>query len=74
MESASKLSALAQPFGVGDAIKSWFGLFNLLLEEHQIIVTENLHALTFSDISKIPRFTSTSAPANYIFAFNYFRF
>ena len=51
MESASKLSALAQPFGVGDALKSWFGLFNLFLEAHQIIVTENLHALTFSDIA-----------------------
>ena len=25
MESASKLFVLAQPFGVGDAIKSWFG-------------------------------------------------
>jgi hypothetical protein len=51
MESALKLSVLAQPFGVGDALKSWFGLFNLFLEAHQIIVTENLHALTFSDIA-----------------------
>jgi hypothetical protein len=51
MESASRLSALAQPFGVGDALKSWFGLFNLFLEANQIIVEENLHALTFSDIA-----------------------
>ena len=51
MESASKLSALAQLFVVGDAIKSWFGLFNLILEAHEIVVTENLHALTFSDIA-----------------------
>ena len=28
MELASKLSALAQPFGVRDALKSWFGLFD----------------------------------------------
>ena len=49
MESASKLSALAQPFGVGDAIKSWFGLFNLFLEANQIVIAEYLHALTFSD-------------------------
>jgi hypothetical protein len=51
MESVSKLSALAQPFGVGDALKSWFGLFNLFLEANQIIVAENMHALTFSDIA-----------------------
>ena len=51
MESASKLSSLAQPFGVGDALKSWFGLFYLFLEANQIIVAENLHALTFSDIA-----------------------
>jgi len=51
MESASKPSALVQPFGVGDAIKPWFGLFNLLLEANQIIVVDNLHALTFSDIA-----------------------
>ena len=51
MESASKLSAVAQPFGVGDAIKSWFGLFNLFLEANQIVIAENLHALTFSDIA-----------------------
>ena len=49
MESASKLSALAQPFGVGDAIKSRFGLFNLFLEAHQFVIAENLHASTFSD-------------------------
>jgi len=41
MESTSKLSALAQPFGVGDAIKSWFGLFNLFLEANQIVIAEN---------------------------------
>ena len=29
MESASMLSALAQPFGVGAVLKSWFGLFGL---------------------------------------------
>ena len=44
-------SALAQPFGVGDALKSWFGLFNLFLEANQIVIAENLHALTFSDIA-----------------------
>jgi len=32
MELASKLSAFSQPFGVGDTLKTWFGLFNLLLE------------------------------------------
>jgi len=51
METASKLSALAQPFGIGDAIKSWFGSFNLFLEANQISIAENLHALTFSDIA-----------------------
>jgi len=51
MESALKLSALVQPFGVADAIKSWFGLLNLFLEANQIIVSYNLHALTFSDIA-----------------------
>ena len=51
MESASKLSTLAQRFGVGDALKSWFALFNLLLEAKQIVVAENLHALTFSDFA-----------------------
>jgi len=50
MESASRLSALAQPFRVEDAIKSWFGLFNLFLEADQIVIAENLHASTFSDI------------------------
>ena len=44
MESASKLSALAQPFDVGDALKSWFGWFNLFLEANQIVIAENLHA------------------------------
>ena len=38
MESALKQSALAQPFGVGDAIKSSFGLFNLFLEANQIVL------------------------------------
>ena len=51
MESASKQSAWAQPFGVGDAIKSWFGLFNLVLEANQIVLANNLHASTFSDIA-----------------------
>jgi len=51
MESASKLSALTQPFGVGDAIKSWFGLFSLFLEANQIVIAENLHASAFSDIA-----------------------
>jgi len=51
MDSASKVSALAQPFGVGDAIKSWFGLFNLFLEANQIVIADNLHALNFSDIA-----------------------
>jgi len=51
MESALKLLALAQPFGVGDAIKSWFGLFNLFLEANRIIIAENLHASAFSDIA-----------------------
>ena len=52
MKSASKLSALAQPFGVGDAIKSWFGSFNLFSEVYQIVLAENLHALAISDIAK----------------------
>ena len=51
MESASKLSALALPFGVEDAIKSWFGLFNYFLEANQIVIAENWHASTFSDIA-----------------------
>jgi hypothetical protein len=50
MEPA-KLSALAQLFGVIDAIKSWFGLFNLFLEANQIVIAENLHTLTLSDIA-----------------------
>jgi len=52
MESASTLSALAQPFGVGDAIKSWFELFNLFLEANQIIGAEKLHASAFPEIVK----------------------
>jgi len=51
MDFASKLSALAQPFDVGDAIKSWFGLFNLFLEANQIFIAENLHASTFCDVA-----------------------
>jgi len=52
MESVLKLSAVAQqPFGVGDAIKSWFGLFNLFLETDQIVIADNLHASVFSDIA-----------------------
>jgi len=42
MESASKWSVSAQPFGVGDGIKSWFGLLNLVLEANHIDVAENL--------------------------------
>jgi len=44
LESALKQSALAQPFGVGDAIEYWFGLFNLFLEASQIVIADNLHA------------------------------
>jgi len=51
MESVPKLSALAPPFGVGDALKSWFGLFNLFLDANQIVIAENLHAPAFSDIA-----------------------
>ena len=51
MESALKLSALAQPFGVGDAIKSWFGLFNLFLEADQFVLAENLHVSALSYIA-----------------------
>jgi len=51
MESASNLSALAQPVGVRDAIKSLFGLFNLFLEANQIGIAEILHASAFSDIA-----------------------
>ena len=39
--SALKLSALAQPLGVEDALKSWFGLLNLWLEANQIVIAEN---------------------------------
>ena len=50
MESALKLSAsLAQPFGVGDAIKFWFGSFNLFLETNQIVIAYNLYAPAFSE-------------------------
>ena len=52
MESASKLSALFQLFGVGDTIKSWFGLFNLFFEANQIVNADNLHASAFSKIAK----------------------
>ena len=62
------LSALAELFGVGDALKSWFGLFKLFLEAHQIIVTENLHALIFSDIA------TSQALLRRQLAFNYFDF
>ena len=48
MESALNLSAFAQPFVLGDAIKSWFTIF---LEANQIVIAENLHALAFSDIA-----------------------
>ena len=51
MELASKLSALAQPFGVGDAMKFWYGLFNLFLEANQIVIADNLHALVLADIA-----------------------
>ena len=51
MESASKLSAFSQTFGVKDAIKSWFRLFNLFLEANQTVIEENLHASTFPDIT-----------------------
>jgi hypothetical protein len=38
-------------FCYGDAIKSWFGLFNLFLEANQIVIAENLRASTFSEIA-----------------------
>ena len=63
MELALKLSALVQPFGVEDAIKFWFGLFNLFLETNQIVIAENLHVFTFSDIASY---------RDQIFAFTYF--
>ena len=73
MESASKLSASAQPFGVGDAIKSWFGLFDLFLEANQIIVADNLHAVTFSNIATSRReLLRCHIRLIYIFGFNYF--
>ena len=52
MQSTLKLLAFAQPSGVGDAIKSWFWLFNLFLEANQIVIAKNLHASAFSDIAK----------------------
>ena len=51
MESTSKQSALTQLSGVVNAIKSWFGLFNLFLEANQIVIADNLHASTFSEIA-----------------------
>ena len=51
MEVAFKLSALAQPFGVGDALKSRFGLLNLFLEANQIVLEKKLQVLSFSDIA-----------------------
>ena len=56
MELASKLSAFAQPFRVGEAIKSWFGLFNLFLEANQIVLVDNLDASTFSEIATSQEF------------------
>ena len=50
MKTASKLSALAQPFGVGVAIKFWSRLFNSFLEANQIGF---VHASAVSDISDI---------------------
>ena len=46
------LSAFAQPFGVVDALMSWFGLLNLFFEANQIALADNLHASAFSDIAK----------------------
>ena len=37
----------------GDAIKSWFGLFNLFSEANQVVIEDNLHASTFSDIATL---------------------
>ena len=51
MESASKLSAWAQPFDVGDDLKPWFGLFHLFLEANQIVVAKIFHSSSFSDIA-----------------------
>ena len=39
-------------YRIGDAIKSWFELFNFFLKANQIIIAENLHASTLSDIAK----------------------
>ena len=52
MEPALKLSVLAQPYGVGHAIKSFLGLFNLFLEANQIVLAENFRASAFSYIAK----------------------
>ena len=49
---ALKLSALDHSFGVEDALKSKFGLFNLILEANQIVVSENVHASAFSNIAQ----------------------
>jgi len=40
MESSLKLSALAQPFGVGNALKSWFGFFHPFLDDNQIAIAQ----------------------------------
>ena len=42
---------MAQPCGIGDALKSWFEWFSLFLEVNQIVIAENLHALTFFAIA-----------------------
>ena len=42
---------MVHAFGVGDAIKPWFGLFNLFLEANQIVIAENIHSPDFSDIT-----------------------
>jgi len=53
MESTSKLSALALPFGVDYAIKSWFGLLNLFLEEaNHIVIAEYIFSSAFCNIAK----------------------
>jgi len=51
IESAPKLSALAQPYDNGDAIKLYLKLFNLFLEANQIIIEESFHTIAFSDIA-----------------------
>ena len=42
---------MAQLFGVGDALKPWFRLFNLFLEAKQIVIADNLHVSALSDIT-----------------------